>query len=138
VATVQACAWGNVCAAASEVGVAASDLRVLVTSGDAQSVLAGGTLSDVSLRVVDVAGHPVGGALVTVHQVVTGWQAPCAVGGRCATAPVYGTRSATAMSDDDGNVNVMPLQYADMAAVTRITAAAGTQGAVTVVLQKTP
>jgi hypothetical protein len=137
-ATLEACAWANVCATQSLTGVAASDLRVVVTAGDAQSVAAGGTLGQVSLRVVDAIGHPVNGAQVTVYQVVTGWQPPCAAGGRCAVAPVYGKWSTSLMSDGDGNVTVSPLQYADTAAVTTITATAGTQGEVTAVLQKTP
>jgi hypothetical protein len=42
------------------------------------------------------------------------------------------------MSDDDGNMLVTPLQYANTAAATKITVAAGTQGEATATLQKTP
>jgi hypothetical protein len=136
-ATVQACAWSTVCATQSLVGVAAASLRMQTVAGDAQTMPAAGTLSPVTLRVVDTTGHPVAGAAVTLHQQVTGWHPPCATG-RCAAAPVYGKSTLTAMSDDDGMLVVTPLQYATTAAVTKITATAGTQAELTVTLTKTP
>jgi hypothetical protein len=136
--SVQACAQTGVCASERVVGVAAGDLRVIVSSGDGQSVAVNGILRRVSFRVVDLMGHAVSGAAVTVYQAVVGWQPPCAVGGRCAPAPLYGTSKDTAMSDDDGNVLITPLQFAHTAAVTEITVAAGTQGEATATLQKTP
>lgn len=125
------------CATQNLIGVAAADLRVSVVSGDAQSVGMGDSLGNVVLRVVDAAGHAVAGASVALYQAVTGWQPPCATG-RCAAAPMYGKATATAMSDDDGQVTVTPLQYATTAAVTKITASVGTQGAITVTLVKSP
>ena len=89
------------------------------------------------LRVVDAAGHPVAGASVALYQAVTGWQPPCTTC-RCAAAPMYGKATASVMSDDDGMVTVTPLQYANTAAVTKITASAGTQGSITVTLKKAP
>jgi len=137
-ATVQACAWASVCAVQNLIAVPAADLRFAVVSGDGQSLTAAGTLAAVSLRVVDTAGHAVAGAAVTVYQAVSGWQPACAPGGRCPTAPVYGKGSTKVMSDDDGLITVTPLEYANTSAVTKITAAVGTQGSVTVTLQKTP
>ncbi|HEY9138099.1 MAG TPA: IPT/TIG domain-containing protein, partial [Terriglobus sp.] len=136
-ATVQACAWASVCAVQSLIGVSAADLRVSAVSGDAQSVGIGDSLGNVVLRVVDAVGHPVAGASVALYQVVTGWQPSCTTG-RCAAAPIYGKATSTAMSNDDGLVTVLPLQYANTAAVTKITASVGTQGAITVTLTKTP
>jgi len=137
-AAIQACAWSTVCATQTVVGVAAASLGVAVVSGGGQSVGMSGSLGAVVMRVVDGAGHPVAGAAVQVYQVVSGWQPPCATSGRCAVAPVYGKSSVSLVSDDDGLVTVTPLQYADAAAVTKMTATAGTQGAVTISLQKTP
>ncbi len=120
------------------VAVPAADLRVVVTGGDGQSVASSASLGAVSFCVVDTAGHPVSGAAVMIYQAVLGWQAPCAVGGRCAPAPVYGTSQAAGRSDGDGNVVVVPMQYANLAAVTEITVTAGTLGEATATVQKTP
>ncbi|MEK6399064.1 MAG: hypothetical protein V4734_13330, partial [Terriglobus sp.] len=136
-ASVQACAWTSVCATQNLIGVIAADLRMAVVNGGAQSIRMGDSLANVVLRVVDTGGHPVAGASVSVYQVVTGWQPPCTTG-RCATAPMYGKATSTAMSDDDGLITVIPLQYASTAEVTKITASVGTQGAITVTLTKAP
>ncbi|MEZ2347112.1 IPT/TIG domain-containing protein [Terriglobus sp. RCC_193] len=136
-ATVQACAWSTVCSMQNLIGVAAANLRVAVVSGDAQSLSATDSLSRVALRVLDTYGNPVAGATVAVYQAASGWQPPCTTG-RCATAPVYGTMASSVVSDDDGLVTVLPLQYANTAAVTKITASVGTQGAITITLVKTP
>ncbi|WP_047492653.1 IPT/TIG domain-containing protein [Terriglobus sp. TAA 43] len=136
-ATVQACAWSTVCSTQNLIGVAAANLRAAVVSGDAQSGAATDSLGNVALRVLDTSGNPVAGATVAVYQAVSGWQPAC-TSGRCPTAPVYGTTTSNVISDDDGMVTVSPLQYANTAAVTKITASVGTQGAVTVTLLKMP
>lgn len=136
-ATVQACAWVSVCATQSLIGVPAANLRMAAVHGDGQSVSMADSLGNVVLRVVDTAGHPVAGAPVALYQAVMGWQPPCTAG-RCAAAPMYGKATSTTMSDDDGLVTVTPLQYANTAAVTKITASVGTQGAITVTLEKAP
>lgn len=136
-ATVQACAWTTVCDTQNLIAVAAANLRAAVVSGDAQSRSATDSLNNVALRVLDTSGNPVAGATVAVYQAVSGWQPAC-TSGRCATAPVYGTATSSTISDDDGLVTVSPLQYANTAAVTKITASVGTQGAITVTLVKTP
>jgi hypothetical protein len=136
-ATVQACAWSTVCSTQNLIGVPAGNLRMAVVSGDAQSWSATDSLGNVALRVLDTSGNPVAGAAVAVYQAVSGWQPTCTTG-RCANAPVYGTAVSNGVSDDDGLVTVSPLQYANTAAVTKITASVGTQGAVTVTLVKTP
>lgn len=137
VATVQGCAWTTVCGTQTLIAVAAANLRAAVVSGDAQSRSATDSLNNVTLRVLDTSGNPVAGATVGVYQAVSGWQPACNTG-RCATAPVYGTATSSAISDDDGTVTISPLQYANTAAVTKITASVGTQGAITVTLVKTP
>ncbi len=137
-ATVQACAWTNVCATGTLIAVPAGSLRAVVVSGDAQNTAVGGTLGPVVLRVVDTSSHPVAGAAVTIYQQVTAWQPPCAGDGRCPVPPVYGASTASATSDDDGLVTVTPLQYANTAAVTAITLSVGTSGTATATLQKTP
>lgn len=137
-ATLQACAWTNVCTTGSLVGVPAANLRAVAVSGDAQSIPASGTLGGVVVRITDTSAHPVAGAVVTIYQQVTGWQPACTSAGRCAVPPVYGTSSSSTTSDDDGLVTIAPVQYGSTAATTRITVAVGTSGTVTAILQKTP
>lgn len=137
-ATVQACAWGTVCAQGTLNAVASADLRIVAVSGDVQNLSAGDTLAAVAFRVVDPSGHPVAGASVELYQLVTGWQPPCPASGRCPAAPVYGKAVTASISDDDGLVTVTPLAYANTAATTKITATVGSQGAVNVTLQKSP
>lgn len=137
IATVRACSSG-VCTTGDIIAVAAANLRVVPVSGDSQSVLAAGALQTVTIRVVDTAGHAVAGAVVAIHQEVTGWQPPCAAPGRCAVAPVYGQANTSATSDDDGLVMFDPLQFSGTAVVTRATVTVGTSGSHTVTLQKTP
>ncbi len=135
---LQACAWSTVCATFPVVGVGLDKLSITAVSGDAQVVNAGSTLGPAVLRVVDPNGHGVAGATVQIHQSVTGWQPPCPTGGRCPVAPVYGASTGSLTSDDDGLVQLQPMQYAGTAAVTRIVAATGTNGYLAMILTKQP
>ncbi len=137
-AQVQACAWSTVCATLPIVGVGLDKLSVTAVSGDAQVVSSGSTLGLTELRIVDPGGHGVAGATVEIHQSVTGWQPPCPTAGRCSIAPVYGSSITTATTDDDGLIQLQPMQYAGTAAVTHIVAAAGTNGYLALNLTKQP
>jgi hypothetical protein len=136
--TLQACAWSSVCATQTVLGVPDAELRIAVSSGDGQTLQAGGTLGPVAFRVTDGGGHVIVGAAVAIHQAVTGWQPACSAPGRCPSAPLYGTGVQTAMTDEEGMVVATPLQYPGAAAITMLTASAGSAGSVTAVLQKTP
>ena len=134
-----ACAWGGtVCASIGAVGVGPAQLQVVAVSGATQTVTASGTLSPVVLEVTDGAGHGVAGALVQVYQTVSAWQAECPGTGRCPAAAVYSSGEATATSDVDGLVTVLPAQMAGEPEVTQIAVATGTTGFATVTLGKHP
>ena len=133
-----ACAWVGVCAALTVRGVGLDALRIEVVSGGAQTVGSGDTLQQLQLRVTDGAGHPVAGAGVTVHQSVSEWQQACPDQGRCPLAAVYETAVSTLTSDVDGILSFLPLQIAGTPEVTQVAAAVGTQGFVTVALEKQP
>ena len=137
-AVVQACAWSNVCASTTMVGVSPDAFRLQGVSGDAQAVTRGSRLGTLTLRVVDAAGHGVAGASVSIRQQVTGWQPACPATGRCAVPPVYGTAATSAISDDDGLVSVTPMQLDGTAATTQIVAATGSSGFFSVSLVKEP
>jgi IPT/TIG domain len=137
-AVATGCAWTSVCASFMAYGVAASDLRLVVTSGANQTVNASSTLVPVVLLVTDTASHPVAGAVVQVYQTVNEWEATCPARGPCPIAPVYASSSSSAVSDANGMITVTPQQLSGVAGVTNIAAATGTQGFVSLALQEQP
>jgi len=137
-ATASACAWGTVCAVFAALGVDPADWRIEVVSGAGQSVGAEDVLAPIVLRVTDAAGHAVAGAPVEIHQTIAAWQGPCPDRGRCPVPPDESAQVSSAASDVDGLVTVAPLQLAGAAEVTNFVAAAGTQGFVSLSLQKQP
>ena len=136
-ASFTGCAWTNICAVFTAVGVDLSQLRAAVVSGANQSVGAAGSLAPVLLQVTDSAGHPVAGASVEVYQTVDGWQPACDQG-RCPMPPTYALSETTAVSDENGLLTIVPQQLAGVAEVTNVAAAVGGQGFVSLVLEKQP
>jgi IPT/TIG domain len=129
------CAWAGICAAFTAIGVDAAALRLQIVSGAGQSVGAGATLGPVVLQVTDGAGHPVAGAGVNVYQTVDGAGMECPDRGRCPVAPVYESGVAQVVSDENGLVNIAPLQEMGVAETTNVAAATGTQGFLSLSLQ---
>ncbi len=137
-AIASACAWTTICTTFTAVGVDPSQWQLILVSGAGQSVPATGTLAPVVLRVTDAAAHPIAGARVEIHQTVEAWQPPCPDRGRCPIPPVYGSSTTTATSDADGLITLTPLQLPGVPGVTNIAAATGTQGFLSLSLQKQP
>jgi hypothetical protein len=90
------------------------------------------------MQVTDAAAHPVAGAVVQIHQTVDAWQMDCPDRGRCPIAPVYTSSASSAISDADGLVTIIPAQVPGVAEITNIAAATGTQGFVSLAVQKQP
>ena len=137
-ATASACAWASICSNFAIQGVDPSQWRLAIVSGAGQSISSTGTLTPVVLQVTDPAAHPIAGALVQIHQTIDAWQPPCPDRGRCPIAPVYGGSTVTATSDTNGMLTVTPLELPGVATITNITAATGTEGFVSLTLQKQP
>jgi hypothetical protein len=142
-ASGQACAWGGVqgpamCAGFSAVGVDPANWRLTVVSGAGQAVALAGMFAPVVLMVTDVAGHPVAGAAVAIHQTVDMVQMACPARGACTAAPVLGAADGMGVSDVNGLVSVTPMQMAGMGGVTNIAVAAGTQGFVSLSIERGP
>ncbi len=137
-ATVQGCAWINVCADSMIFGVDPAEWRVVVVSGAGQSAQAGTVLAPVLLRIVDSGGHPVEAAPVTLYQTVDAWQGVCPAQGRCAAAPVLAVSQKTMTTDAAGQVSVTPLEIAGVASVVNIVVVSGTNGFTSLSLTKTP
>ena len=133
-----ACAWTTICANFAVRGVDPADWRIEIVSGAGQSVGVADVLAPVVLRVTDTATHFVAGAVVQIHQSIDAGQMPCPDRGRCPVPPDDGSQVSSATSDTNGLVTVMPMQIAGTAEVTNIAAATGSQGFVSLSLQKQP
>jgi hypothetical protein len=127
-ATGQACAWTGVCTNFTAEGVSASAWRLLVDSGAGQTVVSPTTFVPVVVMVTDASGNPVASSLVTVHQTVSAAAMACPTRGRCPVAPQLASSNATATSDANGLVSMVPMQLAGVGEVTNIAVATGTQG----------
>ena len=137
-ASFSGCAWTSVCATFTGWGVDPSQLRLIAVSGANQIADEAGTLSPMTLLVVDLAGHAVAGATVQVYQTVDAWQQPCPDRGRCPVPPTYAASQASYTSDINGLLTISPEQLSGVAEVTNLAAATGTQGFLTTTLQKQP
>jgi hypothetical protein len=140
-AVARACAWTTICTTFTVTGVDPAQFQLDLLSGAGQSLNASETFAPVSLRVVDSAGHPVAGAAVAVHQSVepwTLWTLPCPDQGRCPIAPVYNSSTTMLTSALDGTINITPLALPGKPEITRIAIACGTQGFLSLSLQKQP
>ncbi|HEY4011684.1 MAG TPA: hypothetical protein VGM11_16135, partial [Acidobacteriaceae bacterium] len=136
--TVTGCAWATACASWTVTAVDASQWKISVASGAAQSVSVGAELSAVTMGVTDLVGHALQGATVMVYQTTDGWEGACPATGRCAAAPVLQAQQSTAVSDANGNVTVTPLEVVGEPQVVNIAAVTGTQGFCSLSLPVTP
>lgn len=137
-ATASVCTWTTVCTTFATQAVDPADWRIEIVSGAGQSVGAADTLLPLTLRVVDTASHPIAGAVVQIHQTIESWQMPCPDRGQCPIAPIADAQVSSAISDVNGLITITPLQITGQAEVTNIVAATGTQGFVSLALQKQP
>jgi hypothetical protein len=137
-ALLSGCAWTSICATYTMQGVDPAELRVVAVSGANQIVAASGAFTPVVLLVTDTASNPVAGAVVEVYQTVDAWQLPCPDRGRCPVAPVLASSQYPVTSDANGLLTVAPLQLPGLPETTNLAAATGTQGFLSLTLQKQP
>jgi hypothetical protein len=137
-AGLSGCAWTTVCATFTTQGVDPADLRVIAVSGAGQIVSASSTFTPVVLRVTDGASNPVAGATVEVYQTVDAWQPACPDRGRCPIPPILASSQYSVISDANGLVTIMPQQLPGLAETTNLAAATGSQGFVSLTLEKQP
>jgi len=137
-ATGQACAWTNLCASFATVGVDASAWRLAVVSGAGQAISDFATFAPVVVRVTDGSGDPVAGAAVSIYQTVNAAEMACPARGPCPIAPVLAASTASAVSDGNGLISVVPMQVAGVGEVTNVAVTAGTQGFVSLALTQGP
>jgi hypothetical protein len=137
-ALLSGCAWTNVCATFTTQGVDTAELRLVAVSGAGQIVSASGALNPVVLLVTDRASHPVAGATVQVYQTVDAWQLSCPDRGRCPIPPVLASTQYSLISDANGLLTITPQQLVGIPETTNLAAATGTQGFLSLTLEKQP
>jgi hypothetical protein len=137
-ALLSGCAWTSVCASFTTQGVDPAELRLVVISGAGQIVSASGALSPVVLLVTDAVSHPVAGAVVQVYQTVDAWQLSCPDRGRCPIPPVLASTQYSLISDANGLLTITPQQLTGVAETTNLAVATGTQGFLSLTLEKQP
>jgi len=92
----------------------------------------------VVLQVTDTSYHPVAGAAVQIYQTVDAWQPACPDRGRCPIAPILTASQSSAVSDVNGIVTIVPQQISGIVETTNLAVATGTQGFISLTLQKEP
>jgi hypothetical protein len=76
--------------------------------------------------------------VVQIFQTVDAWQPACPDRGRCPIAPVLASSQSSAVSDANGLLTIVPQQISGVAETTNLAAATGTQGFISLTLQKQP
>ena len=137
-ALLSGCAWTSVCATFTAQGVDPAELRLVAVSGAGQIVSANRALNPIVLLVTDAASHPVAGAAVEIYQTVDAWQLACPDRGRCPIPPVLASTQYSLISDENGLLTITPQQLVGMPETTNVAAATGTQGFLSLTLEKQP
>jgi len=138
-ATSNACLnGGSTCVAFSAFGARPEFATLIAVSGTNQSMDTATTPVAVTLRVLDMNGHPMTGCMVTVSQSLYAWTPPCPLHGRCAQAQLLATQSTTVTSALDGSVSVTPLTLPGIATNLIGIAATGNAGSLTFTIEQHP
>lgn len=138
-ATSNAClSGGSTCVVFSAFGARPEFASLIAVSGASQNMPVGATPAPVTLRVLDMNGHPMAGGTVTVNQSLYTWTPPCPVHGRCAQAQLLATQTTTVISALDGSITVTPLTLPGIATSLVGLAATGNAGSLTFTVEQHP
>lgn len=138
-ATSNAClSGGSTCVSFSAFGARPEFAGLTAVSGTSQSMTAGTNALPVTLRVLDMNGHPMAGGTVTISQSLYAWTPPCPVHGRCAQAQLLAAQTTSALSAMDGSVTVTPLTLPGVATELIGIAATGNTGSLSFSIEEHP
>jgi hypothetical protein len=143
VATVYACVAGGVpggngCASLPIVSVDPSSAGLIAVSGTSQTLATADPLAPVVLRVVDSAGDPMAGAVVTFYETLRHWTPRCPPQGSFSSGPVVATQTVEATSDANGVVILTPLTDGIVATQLEALAVIGDSAAMTISIERHP
>ncbi len=138
-ATSNACLNGNVaCVAFGVFGARPEFAALAAVSGTSQSLGDVTKPAPVTLRVLDMNGHPMAGGTVTINQALYAWAPACPAHGRCPQAQLLGTQAVTLTSALDGTVTLTPLSMPGAATNLIGLAATGNAGTLTFTVEQHP
>ena len=123
-AIANACLQGS-CASLSAFGARPEFATLAALSGTNQSVPVSASPTSVTLRALDMNGHPMAGGLVTVTQSLFTWTPPCPAHGRCTKGQLLGRQTSTFSSGLDGSFSIVPLTRPGVATLLTGLAATG-------------
>lgn len=108
-ASIQACVNGTTqCVQFTALGARPEYAALQPVSGTRQSLPLSATPGQIVLRVLDLGGHPMAGATVTLYQALYAWTPPCAAHTVCVPGALLATQSGVALSAVDGTVSFAP------------------------------
>ena len=138
-ATSNAClSDGSTCVSFSAFGARPEFASLTSVSGTRQSMAIGTNALPVTLRVLDMNGHPMAGGMVTISQSLYAWTPPCPAHGRCAQAQLLAAQTTSSISAMDGSVTVTPLTLPGVATELVGIAATGNTGSLTFSIEQHP
>jgi hypothetical protein len=129
---------GSTCVGFSVFGARPEFASLTAVSGVSQSIAIGANPAPVTLRVLDMNGHPMAGGTVTISQALYAWTPPCPIHGRCAQAQLLTSQAVTLTSALDGSVTVTPLSLPGTATNLIGLAANGNAGSLTFSVEQHP
>ncbi len=137
--TATACLNGDSqCVTYTALGARPEYATLEAVSGTAQSLLVGGTPSQIVLRVLDMNGNPMAGGAVSLYQALYAWAPACPVHGLCAQPDLLATQMATATSALDGTVSFSPASLPGVATNLVALAVTGNTGSASIAVEESP
>ena len=138
-ATSNACLNGSTtCTPFTAFGARPEYASLAAVSGTSQSMALSASPATITIRVLDMNGHPMAGGTVTISQALYAWAPPCPKHGRCAQAQLLATQSTTATSALDGSVTVTPLTLHGVATNLVGLTATGNSGSLSFAIEQHP
>jgi len=138
-ATSNACLpGGTICVGFNVFGARPEFAGLAAVNGTSQSIAASASPAAVTLRVLDMNGHPMAGGTVTVSQALYAWTPPCPAHGRCAQAQLLASQTTTSVSGLDGSITLTPLTQPGTATNLVGLAATGNAGTLTFNIEQHP
>ncbi len=116
---------GAFCASFSAFGARAEYAGLVALAGVKQTLPVTAAPTGISMRVLDMNGHALARAAVTVSQTLSAWTPPCPAHGRCAQPTVLARQTSSLTSTLDGTIAITPLTRSGTATVLLGVAASG-------------
>lgn len=108
-ATASACLNGtSQCVTYTAFGARPEFAALQAIAGTSQELAASATPELITLRVLDMNGNPMAGAIVTLYQSLYAWSPPCPARGRCVQPQLLSTQTSIGTSAIDGIVSFLP------------------------------